>query len=157
MTCWRISRAPGRSGLVPRDTLYCSSFPMSPGADVQLGPGAEFDLIRKLRHHWGPLAVDIGDDAAVLRVPRGESMVISTDAALEDIHFRRDWLSLREIGYRAVTAALSDLAAMAASPAGVLVALQFPGEARAPGDTEATVLEIADGIADAVRAAGTVV
>ncbi|HEU4995621.1 MAG TPA: thiamine-phosphate kinase [Gemmatimonadaceae bacterium] len=122
--------------------------------DIELGPGSEFDLIRKLRHHWGPLAVSIGDDASILNVPRGERLVVSTDSALEDVHFRREWLTLREIGYRAVTAAISDIAAMAASPAGVLVALQLPGDLT---DIEGTLLELADGIADAVRAAGTVV
>src|SRR5262245_20446244 len=125
--------------------------------DVELGPGREFDLIRKLRHHWGPLAADIGDDAAVLRVPRGERMVISTDSALDGVHFRRDWLTLQEIGYRAVTAAISDIAAMAASPSGVLIALQLPDDGRTPGEVEGMLLELADGIADAVRAAGTVV
>lgn len=130
-----------------------------PTADVSLGPGAEFDLIRRLRQHWGPLAVDLGDDASVLRVPRGDRVVVSTDTALENIHFRRDWLTLREIGYRAVTAALSDLAAMAALPAGVLVALQLPpsSDVSEAGGREGMLLELADGIADAVRAAGIVV
>src|SRR6266545_1283742 len=108
--------------------------------DVALGPGVEFDLIRQLRDRWGPLAADIGDDASVLRVPRGEQMVVSTDAAIEDVHFRREWLTLREIGYRAVTAALSDLAAMAASPMGVLVSLQL-----SPGGRDG-LMELADGI-----------
>lgn len=118
---------------------------------MNLGAGREFDLIRGLRERWGPLAADIGDDAAVLRVPRGEQMVLSTDTALERIHFRRDWLSLREIGYRAVTAALSDLAAMAAAPIGALVAMQVPS------DSATELFELGDGVGDAVRAAGTVV
>jgi thiamine-monophosphate kinase len=119
--------------------------------DLDLGPGTEFDLIRRLRDRWGPLAVDIGDDASVLRVPRGEQMVVSTDAAVEDVHFRRHWLTLQEIGYRAVTAALSDLAAMAASPKGVLVSLQLSPAAREG------LMELADGVGEAVRAADTVV
>jgi len=120
---------------------------------VELGPGAEFDLIRQLRERWGPLAVGLGDDAAVLQLPRGEQLVISVDAAIEGVHFRQDWLSPREIAYRAVTAALSDLAAMAAVPRGVLVALTLSphGAERGP------LMELADGIGDAVRAAGTVV
>jgi thiamine-monophosphate kinase len=123
---------------------------MSP---TDLGPGTEFDLIRQLRERWGALAPDIGDDASVLRPPRGDQLVVSTDAALEDVHFRRDWLSLREIGYRAVTAALSDLAAMAATPRGVLISLQLSPDARTGGG----LMELADGIADAVRAADTIV
>jgi thiamine-monophosphate kinase len=116
-----------------------------------LGPGAEFDLIRRMRARWGSLAIALGDDAAVLQPARGEQLVISTDAAIDGVHFRRDWLSLREIGYRAVTAAFSDLAAMAAAPRGALTALTVPQDA---GDA---ILDLADGIADAVRAAGTVV
>src|SRR5437667_11194522 len=100
------------------------------GDGVALGPGDEFDLIRALKEAWGPLAPNIGDDAAVLRPPSGEQLVVSTDAALEDVHFRRAWLSLQEIGYRAVTAALSDLAAMAAAPLGVLISLELSPDAR---------------------------
>lgn len=119
--------------------------------DIVLGPGAEFDLIRELRDRWGPLAAGIGDDAAVLRVARGDRLVLSTDTAVDGVHFRRDWLSMREIGYRAVTAALSDVAAMAAEPRGVLVALTLPL------DDRDRLMELADGIGDAVRACGTVV
>jgi len=111
----------------------------------------EFDLIRAMRERWGALAASIGDDAATLRVPRGEQMVISTDTALETVHFQRDWLSYREIAYRAVTGALSDLAAMAATPQGLLTALQLPAEART------RLLDLADGIADAARSANTVI
>jgi thiamine-monophosphate kinase len=113
-------------------------------ADVALGPGAEFDAIRQLVSRWGSRAAGIGDDAAVLAVPRGDVLVASVDSAVEGRHFRRAWLSPREIGYRAVAAALSDLAAMAARPLGVLVAFTLPASWR--GD----LLELADGIGDAV-------
>ena len=118
---------------------------------TRLGSGAEFDLIRALAHRWGPLAVGLGDDAAVLTAPRGERVVVSTDAAVDGIHFRREWMSLREIGCRATSAALSDLAAMAAAPIGVLVA--FTTRA----DDAKDLLGVADGIGDAVRNAGTVI
>lgn len=117
---------------------------------TELGPGHEFDLIRKMLDRWGNLAVGIGDDAAVIQPPGGEQLVVSIDTAVENVHFRRAWLSLREIAYRAVTAALSDLAAMAATPRGVLVALTLP-------DARDSVTDLADGIGDAVQAAGTVV
>jgi thiamine-monophosphate kinase len=118
---------------------------------TDLGPGAEFDAIRELVARWGPRARGIGDDAAVVDVPRGDQLVVSTDAAVEGRHFRREWLTAREIGYRAVTAALSDLAAMAASPLGVLVALAVPP------DWRSDLAEIADGIGDAVTIADTVI
>lgn len=123
---------------------------MSAG-DTPLGRGAEFDLIRAMRDRWGDLATGIGDDAAVLRPPRGEKLIVSTDASVEGVHFRREWLSWQEIGYRAVTAALSDLAAMAAVPSGVLVSLELSDAGRA------VALDIADGIGDAVRSAGALI
>jgi thiamine-monophosphate kinase len=52
--------------------------------------------------------------------------VASTDASFEGVHFRREWLTPREIGARAAAAALSDLAAMAATPLGLLLALALP-------------------------------
>ena len=118
---------------------------------VALAAGAEFDAIRAMVARWGNRAVGIGDDAAVVEVPRGDALVASVDSAIEQRHFRADWLNAREIGYRAVTAALSDLAAMAAQPLGILVALALPESRRA--EIEA----LADGIGEAVTAAGTVV
>jgi thiamine-monophosphate kinase len=117
--------------------------------EVPLGPGAEFDAIRQLVERWGTRARGIGDDAAVLDVPRGDKLVVSVDAAVENRHFRAEWLTARDIGYRAVVAALSDLAAMAARPLGVLVAFEISNRWRSE------LLELADGVGDAVDVAGT--
>ena len=114
--------------------------------ELALGPGQEFDAIRELLTRWGSRATGIGDDAAVVQLPRGDALVASVDSAVEGRHFRRGWLSAREIGYRATAAALSDLAAMAARPTGTLVALSVPDSWRAE------LFEIADGIAEAVDA-----
>jgi thiamine-monophosphate kinase len=94
--------------------------------NIDLGPGAEFDLVRTLLTQWGKAAQRIGDDAAIIDVPTGERLVVSTDTSVEGIHFQRDWLSSFEIGYRATAASLSDLAAMAARPLGILIALTLP-------------------------------
>lgn len=119
--------------------------------NVPLGGGTEFDLIRRLESRWGDLARGIGDDAALLRVPRGEQLVASTDVAIDTVHFRREWLSMRDVGNRAVTAALSDLAAMAAWPLGVLISLELTDDARQQIDA------LADGVGDAARSAKTVI
>lgn len=118
---------------------------------TDLESAGEFELIDAMRQRWGALAVGIGDDAAVLDVPRGERLVASTDTAIEGQHFRVEWFTPREIARRATVGALSDLAAMAATPIGVLVAIELPTAHRAQ------LLDIADGIADAVRVAGTVI
>lgn len=115
--------------------------------DVHLGPGAEFDLIRELLARWGARATGVGDDAAVVDVPRGDQLVASVDAAVEDRHFRTRYFTPREIGYRAAAAALSDLAAMAARPLGVLVAIELPD------DWRGRLMAVADGIGDAVDVA----
>lgn len=103
--------------------------------NIALGPGKEFDIVRSLLAEWGKSAERVGDDAAILEVPTGEKLVVSTDTSLEGVHFRRDWLNHFEIGYRATAASLSDLAAMAARPLGLLIALTLPkadrNEARA--------------------------
>jgi thiamine-monophosphate kinase len=97
-----------------------------PASRVPLGPGREFDLIRSFLGDAAALPARVtlgpGDDAAVLE----GGWVVSTDLAVEDVHFRRSWLSDEEIGYRAVCAALSDLAAMAAEPVAVLVSMAAP-------------------------------
>ncbi|MDB4914022.1 MAG: thiamine-monophosphate kinase [Gemmatimonadetes bacterium] len=101
---------------------------MSGEAHLAMGGGEEFDAIRRMLSTWGAKARGIGDDAAVLEVPRGEKLVVSTDAAVEDVHFKRPWLSAMEIGARAASAALSDLAAMAATPRGLLLAVGLPAD-----------------------------
>ncbi len=106
----------------------------------RLAGGAEFELIRRLTADWTDgrgevegVAEGPGDDAAVL----DGGWVISTDLAVEGVHFRRDWLEADEIGARAAGAALSDLAAMAAEPAGILLSMAGSGEDVASGFLEA--------------------
>jgi len=94
--------------------------------NIDLGPGKEFDLVRELLAEWGKSAQHIGDDAAIVKVPDGEKLVITTDTSVDGVHFRREWLNHFEIGYRATAAALSDLAAMGARPLGIVIALTLP-------------------------------
>ena len=108
---------------------------------MAMGPGREFDTIRRLMDRWGALAVGIGDDAALLHAPSGRTLVASTDAFVENAHFREGWISPSEIGARATAAALSDLAAMGARADSVLIAFVVPDGWRA------RLLDVADGIA----------
>ena len=110
--------------------------------------GDELSMLRSFVEGWGDIAAGIGDDAAVLEIPAGEKLVVSTDAAVENVHFRRGDLSAEEIGYRAAAAALSDLAAMASRPRGLLFALVLPVTWR--DDARA----LADGVGKAARFAG---
>ena len=115
---------------------------------TRLRAGAEFDVVRQFLLRWGDAARGIGDDAVLLsQMPAGR-LVATTDSSVENVHFRREWLDAREIGYRAAAAALSDLAAMGASPVGILAAFILPPR----WVSEAGAL--ADGIGDAARVAG---
>ena len=115
---------------------------------LTLGPGREFDAVRDLLARWGTAAIGIGDDGAVLDVPAGSRLVVSTDSTVEEVHFRAAWLTPEEIGWRATMAALSDLAAMGAAPLGVLLALTVPARWRD------ALGALADGIGAAVNAQG---
>lgn len=114
---------------------------------VALGPGREFASISRWVRQWGSRAHGIGDDAAILDVPTGTRLVVSTDTSTEDVHFRRAWLHPIEIGWRAAMAALSDLAAMGAEPLGVLIALG------APPAWDPDLDEVLHGVGDACAAA----
>ena len=116
-------------------------------SDLALGPGHEFDAIRAMLERWGSAAVGIGGDAAELTVPDGQRLLVSTDTSVEGVHFRREWLSPNEIGYRATAAALSDLAAVAATPLAILLALTVPAS------WHALIPDVADGVGEAARAA----
>ena len=118
-------------------------------AHQALGAGREFALVRAMVERWGPVAADIGDDAAVLPPPpSGMVRVISTDSCVEGVHFRPAWLTAAEVGGRAAAAALSDLAAMGAQPEFVLLALTLP---QAWDDA---ALALADGVGRMVAEVG---
>jgi thiamine-monophosphate kinase len=102
--------------------------PRPSGRTNALGPGREFDRVRRIAAALGARASGLGDDCAVL-APADAVLVASTDVSVENVHFRRAWLSLEEIGWRATAAALSDLAADGAEAAGVLMALTVPAGA----------------------------
>lgn len=124
---------------------------MSPGGRsdaVALGPGAEFDRIRRIAGVLGERARGLGDDCALL-TDGDRTLALSTDISVEGIHFRLDWISLEESGWRSAAAALSDLAAEGAEPVGLLSAITVPAQAQ---DDDLTAL--ADGIGHAASAVG---
>ncbi len=91
----------------------------------------EFGLIDRIARLAGrgdgrEVPVGIGDDAAVLRLRRGEEVVVTTDAFVEGVHFRFDHETPATAGRRAGVGCLSDLAAMGSRPLGLLLALAVP-------------------------------
>jgi thiamine-monophosphate kinase len=84
--------------------------------------------IQKRAPHFGQrvpngIKVSIGDDCAVYQPKPNEDLVFTTDFTIEDRHFT--WKDYKPIdaGYKALARALSDLAAMAATPEFALVSL----------------------------------
>ena len=124
---------------------------MSGPLETPLGPGAEFDRIRAMAARWAGRARGLGDDCAFIDAG-GERLAVSLDLSVEGVHFRREWLSALEIGYRAAAAALSDLAAVAAEPIALLLALAVPAD-----EPEATIGALADGVADAAADCGAAI
>lgn len=94
--------------------------------EYNFGPGEEFRVIRRMIRRLGNLASGIGDDGAIIDVPKGERLVVSVDTSVENVHFKRGWLTPLEIGYRAGVSAMSDLAAMGATGLGMLVSFTVP-------------------------------
>jgi thiamine-monophosphate kinase len=117
------------------------------------GPGGEFDRLRAIFATLGAAGRDLGDDCALLPVG-GRTLAISIDLSLEGVHFRTDWLSFREIGWRAAAAALSDLAADGAIPHGVMVSLGVPGNRQRLTGNASPAVEIMSGVGAAVRSVG---
>lgn len=86
----------------------------------------EFKLIQHLTDKFAikhtTTIVGVGDDAAVLQND-GSDQVISTDIFVENIHFDMMYSPLVHIGYKCIAASVSDICAMNAKPAQVLVSL----------------------------------
>lgn len=111
---------------------------------------SEQDRIGRLvdRFAQAPLIVPSGDDAAVAR-PGGAVSVTSIDAVVDGVHFTLAAWPAEAVGYKAVAAALSDLAAMGALPGEVYVAAGVP-----TGFDELHFDELTHGIAAAAEAHG---
>src|SRR5207302_6708148 len=118
-----------------------------------LGAGGEFDRLRAICTRLGDAAAELGDDCALVSLD-DVTLAVSIDCSYEGVHFRTDWLSFEEIGWRAGAAALSDLAAEGAKPLGLLVSLGIP----TPGTRHPTppddASDIMAGIAPAAPSAG---
>lgn len=94
------------------------------------------------------IEIPSGDDCAVVGL-RDARVAISTDMLVEGSHFRRDWSTGYDVGWRAAMQNLADAVAMGAQPVTLVLAMQIPG------DTEvAWVEDFALGCGDAARSVG---
>jgi thiamine-monophosphate kinase len=104
---------------------------------VRLGDVGELGLLAELERRG--LAVRIENDAAAL----DDGLVVTQDALVEGVHFRLEWISWRDLGFRAAAVNLSDLAASGAEPEGLVVTLAAPSET-----SVADVVELYEGLAE---------
>jgi len=70
----------------------------------------------------------IGDDCAVLQLPRGHEALVTTDFSLEDVHFRRAWHPAEAVGHRCLARGLSDIAATGGTPRAAFLSLALPAD-----------------------------
>jgi len=104
---------------------------------TRLGDIGELGLLAELERRG--LAMRIENDAAVV-----DGLVVTQDALLEGVHFRLDWISWRDLGFRAAAVNLSDLAASGAEPSGLIVSFGAPSSTGLDD-----VIELYEGIAEA--------
>lgn len=78
----------------------------------------EFELIRWIRDQVrdSESLAGIGDDCSVQRLDPNTELLTSTDLLIEDIHFKRAWTSMFDLGRKSVAVNLSDIAAMGGTP-----------------------------------------
>ncbi len=90
---------------------------------------SEFDIIRRYftdqQSNRADVSLGIGDDAALLQPPSGQTLVVSVDTLVSGIHFPID-TTPDAIGHKALAVNLSDMAAMGAEPAWFTLAITLP-------------------------------
>jgi thiamine-monophosphate kinase len=104
---------------------------------MRLSELGELGLLAELERRG--LAQRVEHDAATL----DGGVVVTQDALVEGVHFRLDWISWRDLGWRAAAVNLSDLAASGADPEGLIVTLAAP-----PETAVEDVVELYEGIAE---------
>jgi thiamine-monophosphate kinase len=100
--------------------------PLYSGATV---PDSEKALISRIQRdaiRGTGVAVGIGDDCAVLRIPSGHQALVTTDFTIEGVHFRRAWHPPEVVGFRCLARGLSDIAAMGGEPHAAFLSLAVP-------------------------------
>ena len=118
------------------------------GTLAQIGEfGFLAQLLPKLWRGAGVI-IGPGDDCALVET-RNSRFLVTTDVLIEDVHFRRGWLTPRQIGRRGFCVTASDLAAMGGRPRFVFVSVAAP-----PSTTVADLRRLHEGIAAAARENG---
>jgi thiamine-monophosphate kinase len=111
--------------------------------------GALVDWLEQRAPRGPEVVVGIGHDAAVLRVPSGEGLVLKSDQTIEGVHFTRAEAPLALAGRKALARVLSDLGAVGARPIAALCSAALPDDL-----SESGARELFDGLLELARAHG---
>jgi thiamine-monophosphate kinase len=109
-----------------------------------MGIKDEFAFIQKIspkRSSSQDIIVGIGDDAAIVRPNINTDIIACKDTMVEGVHFKRETMSPYHIGYKALAANISDIAAMGGIPTFYLVSIVIP-----PSWEEDELVEIYEGM-----------
>lgn len=91
-------------------------------------PGSEFEVIKEyftFKKNRDDVNITVGDDCAMVTVPLGKQLLVTTDTLISGVHFPKS-TSAQDIAYKSIMVNLSDLAAMGATPAWVTLAITLP-------------------------------
>jgi len=109
--------------------------PVSNNRKTSIRRIGEFGLIelitKKILSKDKRVLVNIGDDAAVIRSSSDKLLIFTTDTMVDRVHFDLRYCTFEEIGWKAMTANLSDIAAMGGLPTYALVTIGLPGSMQA--------------------------
>lgn len=83
-------------------------------------------LIRKSVLHSSDISRDFQDDCAALKLTSEQTLLLSSDLLIQDVHFRLDVISPEDLGYKSLAVSLSDLASKGAEPVGFLLSWSLP-------------------------------
>ena len=87
----------------------------------------EFGLINRLsrnfKHHLSDTLLPLGDDCAAYSTSSSKNQLVSTDALVENIHFKLSTISAEQLGKKAIAVNISDIAAMGGIPTRILITL----------------------------------
>ncbi len=131
-------------------TLTLTPIIMSAQSGLTVADLGEQGVLQRLQKFCPPGVV--GDDAAVLVVSPGRSLVVTTDVLVDGVHFSDATTSPQDVGWRAAAANLSDLAAMGAVPLGITVGLSVPGDLAI-----AWIEQLYQGMVDCLQPHGTAI
>lgn len=97
---------------------------------MELSALGEFNLInlitRDLVTNPAEVVKGVGDDAAVLKVSPDKWLLFTTDMLIEEVHFSLSWASFFQVGAKAITVNVSDIAAMGGKAVHTVVSLGLP-------------------------------